>query len=178
MMSMEMGCTCLGNETLSLHSPIVRTFSYLTSIGILRMATFEKAPRKRTSCTVDLFFIYSFTMFQRQLQQSIYTKKHSRITMSRRRHHSYRRHHHPNQTIHIQHHKDPGHGRTWALLEFGLPLIFFAVIIFSLLIFLKFDLGNPITFIIAAIVSIILAVRASRKLSRFYDRISDYLNGR
>ena len=66
----------------------------------------------------------------------------------------------------------------WAVLEFGVPLIFFAILIYGGLSYLGFSPTSNSVFFGGGIVIVILAVMASRQISKFFDKVSNYLNGR
>ena len=60
-------------------------------------------------------------------------------------------------------------------MEFGLPLIFFGFFIFAIL-GTFFDLSNGFVFLIGLAITLYLSIKASKKLAKLYDKISDYLN--
>ena len=81
-------------------------------------------------------------------------------------------------THHVYHHKDKGDENAWAWINFGIPLIVYGIIIFSLMNLIGLKLSNFFVFIIGLVISIGLAVITSRKLDKFFNKISKYLNGK
>ena len=81
-----------------------------------------------------------------------------------------------NYTHHVYHHKDKGDRGFWAWLEFGIPFIIYTIIIFIIINAIGLSLSSGGVFIIGLIISIVLAVITSKKLSKLYDKISKYLN--
>ncbi|MFC2016581.1 hypothetical protein ACFLUF_02580 [Chloroflexota bacterium] len=80
------------------------------------------------------------------------------------------------RSVHVYHHKDEGDKRFWAWLEFGIPLIIYSVIVFGIMASIGLQLSNSFVFIIGLVISIFLAVLTSKKLSKLFDKISEYLN--
>ena len=81
-------------------------------------------------------------------------------------------------THHIYHHKDKGDQDAWIWINFGIPLVVYAIIIFFLMHLIGLDLTNFFVFIVGSIISIFLAVITSKKLDKFFNKISKYLNNK
>jgi len=84
-------------------------------------------------------------------------------------------HKHSGRVI-IQHRRDNrSQNRFWDFIEFGVPLIIISAFVFPVLNVVA-DLSNPFVGLIGFALCIYLAVLASKKVRRFFNKISDYLN--
>ena len=102
--------------------------------------------------------------------------KRGRGRSNSRHSHKHKHKHKHGGVIHVQHHKSKKPtSRGWAFMEFGVPLIFFGLIVFSIL-GTFFDLSNGFVFLVGFAITIFLSIKASKKLARLYNRMSDYLN--
>jgi len=76
------------------------------------------------------------------------------------------------------HHKDRSKEWTWVFLELGLPLIFWGFVFFYAIDFIGLSFYTTTGFFTWLALSVILSVISGIMLSKFYNKISNYLNGR
>jgi|ETNmetMinimDraft_2_1059921.scaffolds.fasta_scaffold13124_2 hypothetical protein len=80
------------------------------------------------------------------------------------------------RTIHIQHHKDRGDRGFWSFMEFGIPLIFWFIVVYGLIFAFNIDATNGIVSIVALIIIFYLSLISAKKLNKMYNRFSRWLN--